>query len=96
MLPRAQDPPRLIGIGSVDSPSLLVSIFLDGKAEFTGSPIDGLIYLHAIYWVFNLSYAAEAKVAFTFLGAILLQKRYEKSYRKLKRVLNALENLNLF
>ncbi|XP_051168584.1 uncharacterized protein LOC127286250 [Leptopilina boulardi] len=95
-LPRIQDPPRLIAIGAEDSTSLLVSIYIDGKIEFTGTPIDGLLYLQAVYWVFNLSYASEAKVAFTFLGAVLLQKRYEKSYRKLKRVLNALENLNLF
>ena len=95
-MPKADEPPRLIGIGSKEMPNLTFSIYVDSESVFCGTAIDALIQMYALYWIFNIEYPSDAKIAFTFIAAVLLRKKVSQYYAKYRTILNFLENLELF
>ena len=94
--PRAYEPPRLIAIGRNEFTNLEFFIYVDQEVMFSGGAVDALLQLFALYWVFNIEYPSDAKIAFIFVAAVLMQKRVSHIYEKYKRVINCLEKLALF
>ena len=47
---------------------------------FSGTAIEALLQMYAFYWVFNIEYPSDAKVAYTFISAVLFRKKVQQYY----------------
>ena len=63
--------------------NLTFSIYVDSEPLFCGTAIDALIQIYALYWIFNIEYPSVAKIAFTFIAAVLLRKKVSRHTRAL-------------
>lgn len=86
----------MIGVGDINLPNLSFSLYVDQQAMFAGSAIESLIHMYALFWVFDIEYPSDAKILYTFVSAVLLQRSVTQYYSKYKMILNVLEKLKLF
>ena len=63
---------------------------------YAGEVVDSLIYLFALYWMFNIEFPGNGKAAFTFVAAVLFQHSFSTYYCKYLNILKVLESVKLF
>ncbi|XP_034234154.1 uncharacterized protein LOC117641142 isoform X2 [Thrips palmi] len=83
------DPPRLFSLGEDENQTTYV--YVEGKAVYKGPIMDALLYIVAIYYVFEFSPSFEATAAFSFIYGILLKEKAFDKYMHHRAVVEALE-----
>lgn len=67
----------MIGIGDMGLSNLEFSVYVDQRVMFSGTAIEALYQMFALYWIFNINNPADDKMAFTFVSAVLFQKKFQ-------------------
>lgn len=88
VFPAKHDPPRLFSLG--DDEDQTTFVYVEGKAVFKGAILDALLYIVAIYFVFDFSPSPEASAAFSFIYGILMKDKAFEKYMVHKPVTDAL------
>ncbi|KAJ8683518.1 hypothetical protein QAD02_019310 [Eretmocerus hayati] len=95
-IPGEDEPPRLVGIGSIDKKDLQFIIYVDEKPIHSVTAVDGLIFSFVAYWIFNISFPSRTKLIFIFIAAVLFEAQYFNDFQDKRSVVKLIEEANIF
>lgn len=74
LTPQKNEPPCLSAVGNADDNKLKLFGYVDGISMFNNEPMEALIEMMAIYWVFNIQFHSTLKHPLLFISACLFRK----------------------